>query len=374
MTAIKPSLTIILFFVTAFASSQSTEKPVELIQSQTIYVNSAVSLSGKSRKVISFQLPANTIRWYYCFSTFRNEQDVQNVRNTYNLFSKLSLIIDQSGTTASAISLIGTPPGTNYCDVYLLSSSNDVSVFESKSDYLGSSYYYNRQGSRQNFVSGVVDVTDPSNLSGWQYLGLKNTDLNDGVNVVLQVVAIVYSEPSTNGWTVSVKQQVYEKLKSNMTQSLAGQVKQSDIENLSGCIMSKLTQNYTPQQISALAEYELKPIFAKFGEGCYNELGLDFSNVTPVQTVVDPKKIVGKWRDQNSTFSIMDYGMLSITWDNGKFAFGNWKIDGSKLQFSFDYGKRIDNYLILELSDTKLRYKGECGDATIWEATKQGRY
>lgn len=362
------------FILTQPLLAQNFEKAVEVVQPQTIYVNSAVSMSGKSRKVISFQLPPNTIRWYYCFSAYRNSQDVQSVRNTYNLFSKLSLIIDQTGTTATAISMIGSPPGANYCDVYLLSSSNDASSFESKSDYYGGTYYYNRQGSRQNFVSGVVDITDQNFLSGWQYIGLKNPDLNDGVNVVLQIVAIVYNEPQTNGWTVSVKQQTYEKLKSNMVQSFAGQVKQNDIEDLCGCIMTKLTQSYPPQQVAAFAEYELKPIFTKFAESCYNELQLDFSNVVAVQSIINQKKLIGKWRDQNSTFTIMEYGMLSIQWDNGSFKFGNWKVENGKLQFQFDSGKRIDEYLVIELTDDRLKYKSITGDATIWDAKKLGRY
>lgn len=362
------------FILTQPLLAQNFEKAVEVVQQQTIYVNSAVSISGKSRKVISFQLPPNTIRWYYCFSAYRNSQDVQSVRNTYNLFSKLSLLIDQTGTTATAISMIGSPPGANYCDVLLLSSSNDASSFESKSDYYGGTYYYNRQGSRQNFVSGVVDITDQNFLSGWQHIGLKNPDLNDGVNVVLQIVAIVYNEPQTNGWTVTVKQQVYEKLKSNMLQSFGGQVKQNDVENLCGCIMTKLTQSYSPQQVSAFAEYELKPIFTKFADGCYNELQLDFSNVVAVQSIIDQKKLIGKWRDQNSTFTIMEYGMLSIQWDDGSFKFGNWKVENGKLQFQFDYGKRIDEYLVIELTDNKLKYKSVKGDATIWDAAKLGRY
>lgn len=84
-----------LFFIRITAVGQTTEKAIELIQPQTIYVNSVVSMAGKSRKVISFQLPQNTIRWYYCFSAFRNAQEVQNVKNTYNLFSKLCTILHQ---------------------------------------------------------------------------------------------------------------------------------------------------------------------------------------------------------------------------------------------------------------------------------------
>lgn len=361
---------IMFLLIGQIVFGQSTEKAIQIIQPQTVYLKPAFSITSGSRQVIPIPLPKNTIRWYYCFSTYRNKEDEQKVSRTYNLFSKLSLMIDQTGTTATAISLMGDPPGSDYCHIYLMNSINDVNKFENKDDYLGKQFSYNRQGSRKNFVSGIVDINDQSSLTGWQYLGLKNLDLKNGVNVYLQVVAIVYNEPSTNGWTVSVKQKVYEKMRENISASLGSQVKQSDIDNLSGCIMTKITQKYSPLQISSFAEYELNPIFANFAEGCSNELKLDFSNVVTGQKEIDKNKLIGKWRDQNSTFSLMDFGYLSIQWNNGTSKFGSWKIEGNKLSFSFDSWKSADEYIVIELSSNSLKYKGIGKDTTSWNATK----
>jgi hypothetical protein len=219
-------------------------------------------------------------------------------------------------------------------------------------------------------MSGNVDINDQSNLTGTQYLGLKNLDLNNGVNVYLQVVAIVYNEPSTNGWTGSVKQKVYEKMRDNISAAAGNQFKQSDIDNLSGCIMTKITQNYSPEQITGLAEYELNSRLSNFADSCSNELKLDFSNVAASQKVIDKSNLIGKWRDQNSTFSIMNFGYLSIQWDNGTSKLGSWKIEGNKLSFSFNSWKSADEYRIIELTDNNLRYQGIGNDTTTWNATK----
>jgi hypothetical protein len=366
----KLSFRITLLLVGQIVFGQSTEKAIEIIQPQTFYLKPAFSITGGSRQVIPIPLPKNTIRWYYCFSAYRNKEDVQKVSRTYNLFSKLSLMIDQTGTTAAAISLMGNPPGSDYCHVYLMNSINDVNKFESKTDYRGDQFDFNRQGSRKNFMSGNVDINDQSNLTGTQYLGLKNLDLNNGVNVYLQVVAIVYNEPSTNGWTGSVKQKVYEKMRDNISAAAGNQFKQSDIDNLSGCIMTKITQNYSPEQITGLAEYELNSRLSNFADSCSNELKLDFSNVAASQKVIDKSNLIGKWRDQNSTFSIMNFGYLSIQWDNGTSKLGSWKIEGNKLSFSFNSWKSADEYRIIELTDNNLRYQGIGNDTTTWNATK----
>lgn len=370
MSVKKTFLKILLLFIGQIVFGQSTEKAIEIIQPQTIYLKPAFSFTSGSRQVIPISLPKNTIRWYYCFSAYRNKEDVQKVSRTYNLFSKLSLMIDQTGTTATAISLMGNPPGSDYCHVYLMNSINDVNKFENKTDYVGNQFDFNRQGSRKNFVSGIVDINEQSNLTGIQYLGFKNLDLNNGVNVYLQVVAIVYNEPSTNGWTVSVKQKVYEKMKDKFSAAAGNQFKQSDIDNLSGCIMTKITQNYSPEQIAGLAEYELNSRLSNFADSCSNELKLDFSNVDTSQKVIDKNNLVGKWRDQNSTFSIMNFGYLSIQWDNGSSKFGSWKIEGNKLSFSFDSWKSADEYMVLELTNNNLKYKGIGNDTTTWNATK----
>jgi hypothetical protein len=271
---------------------------------------------------------------------------------------------------AGVLNLIGTPPGTDYCNVYLLRSSDDVSVFESKGDYSGKTYYYSRQGSRENYVSGIVDIDDSNYLSGRQYLGLKNTDLNDGVVVNLQVVAVVYDEPTVNGWTPSVKQNAYELIQGQFSKMFAGQVSENDVSRLSACITKQFTEQFNPQQMSGYAKFELSEIFSKIGEGCSRDLNLDLTHVIPAQNSFDEKHIIGKWRDQNSTFTFFETGNINIKWDNGNFKLGKWEIEGNKLVFILDFGKRRDEYIILELTGSQLKYIGVGEDKTVWSAKR----
>lgn len=373
MKRIHLPLSFLFSLIAGVAFSQRTEKFVEVIQPQEIYVNSASSFSGSSRKVISFQLPEKTIRWYYSFAAYRNEQANKNKSDKYNLLGKLSYAVDKTGATASLISVIGNPPGTDYCDVYLLSSNYDVQVFESKGDYSGKTYSYSRQGSRKNYISGVVDISDSQYISGWQHIGLKNPDLNDGVIVDLQVVAVVYDEPTTNGWTPSIRQKAYEAVNLRLKGVFAGQLKEVEINKLSACIVSQFTQKLSPQQFAGYAEFELNTIFSELGEYCSSDLKIDLTNVIPAQATLNEEYIFGKWQDQNSTFTISKGGNYSIVWDNGSFKFGKWKLEGSKLSFILDFGNRTDEYTILQLSDTELKYIGTGSDKTVWLAKKVGR-
>jgi len=246
--------------------SQTKEKAIEIIKPQTICVNSITSLNGSTRKVIPIHLPPNTVKWYYSYSAFRNKQDLERVSSNFNLLSKLSYLVDQSGTTSSALTILGKPPGNDYCDVFLLNSPNEVKSFEEKS-----SFQYNRQGSREGLVSGVIDIDDNSKLNDWQYIGLRNNDINNAVNVLLQVVAIVSVVQTSNGWSASRKQQTYLNIKNLIMKNQNAQLNQNIIEDLTACLMNKITKDYTPDQLSLMAEYEFKPIITKMGEDCLKE-------------------------------------------------------------------------------------------------------
>lgn len=185
-------------------AQESKEEAIEVLSPQIFHVNSVTSLSGSTRKVVQLKLPANTIRWYYTYSASRDVNKVKEVQHTYNLLAMLSRFIDESGTCAKAINYLGTPPGSDYCDVYLLSSYDDVSKFESKEDYISSKFIYHRPASQEGFVAGTKEVTDPKYIRQTQYLGFRNKSMSYGVDVSLQVVAIV-SKNDEVSWTTEQK-------------------------------------------------------------------------------------------------------------------------------------------------------------------------
>ena len=65
---------------------------------------------------------------------------------------------------------------------------------------------------------------------------------------------------------------------------------------------------------------------------------------------------------------------MIIRWDNGNSKSGKWNINGRNLQFILNNGGKIDNYKIILLTNSKLRYKNIGNDLTIWDATKTSEY
>jgi len=177
-------------------SWQETYK-VEVVQkAQKFYLNSgshATFKGGKSRTTIPINLPDNTVKWYYEFSASRNESEVDNVNKALDLAGELSSLLDQSGILQLGINMLNQPPGSDYCDVYLIDHDN-YTPFLSKQQFR-----QYPEGTRENLKSGIVEVECCHNVP--LYLGLKNPDYKDGVHVVVEVAAIVKEE----GWAMHHK-------------------------------------------------------------------------------------------------------------------------------------------------------------------------
>jgi hypothetical protein len=153
------------------------------------FINSgsnATFRGGKSRVTFPVSLPRNTVEWYYQFSATRNEEEVQGVKQKFNLISELSNLIDKTGGISFGIDALTKPPGANYSDVYLLNFENSR-LFEAKLAY---KYYIT--GTRENIKSGIVKMQGGA---GETYMiGIKNPDASYGVNVAIECVAIVLEE------------------------------------------------------------------------------------------------------------------------------------------------------------------------------------
>lgn len=178
----------ILIFSCATAQVLTTKQSVKtIIQQRNIYLNGGVrsSVGGKSRNNIKIDLPPNTVSWYYEFTT----QPGEGGTATLNLALQLSsLMADPSGLTKAFASQINVPPGSASADVYLLDQQN-VDLFMQKADQNGGSFTYQREGNALNTRQGVIEIDD-INTGTW-YLGIKNPSTWDGLNVFIEVVAIV---------------------------------------------------------------------------------------------------------------------------------------------------------------------------------------
>lgn len=164
------------------ASYEVVELPV-----QNFYINSTSNETwkgGKSKVVYPVILPENTVEWYYEFTASRDEDEVRVNSGKFSLASQLSSLFDKTGLLKASVNMFTAPPGANYCDIYLIGRSDYNNFLNDQS------YSHYSIGTRENFKSGIVQVSGLSSLKN-PILGIKNRDSFYGIHVSVQVVAIV---------------------------------------------------------------------------------------------------------------------------------------------------------------------------------------
>ncbi len=179
---------------TTYAYQTTKLKKVEVLETQTVqndkfYLNSksnAYIKGGKNRVLLPINLPENTVEWYYAFSASRNENEIQNTLNTFNLAGELTGFIKEKTSLQQSVSTMNAPPGANICDIYVMNEENAL-LFKDKEDFT-----YSLGGSRENYKSGVVIVKDT--VKDEVFLGLNNPDNLYGIHLAIEVIAVVKSE------------------------------------------------------------------------------------------------------------------------------------------------------------------------------------
>lgn len=236
---------LLFFLVITIASHQTNAQyrkikktTKTIVQQRSIYLNGGVkaSLNGKSRVCIPFDLPANTKEWYYSFSTAPGQSGVKLL----NLGIQLSaLLLDKTGKVSSITNQVKVPEGSNSVDVYLLTAQNQKAFIE-KWDNHGGAFYYITEGTTNNTKQAVVRVDDVK--SGRFFLGLKNPSTLNGVNIFIEVIAIVEQEVYVDEWITKNKNQLKaDCLKRFYTQSTG----KSDVCD---CLVSKITNQNKPSE------------------------------------------------------------------------------------------------------------------------------
>ncbi|WP_298499795.1 hypothetical protein [uncultured Algibacter sp.] len=169
----------------SFVKSE-TYKVKDVTTNQYFYVNSgsnAMFKGGKSRIAIPFNLPINTVKWYYRVSSFRDKTMIESTSKQINLVSDLTKLVDNTGGLGFVIDQLGNPPGADYCDVYLI-DHNNLNLFISKQVF-----NHFPIGTRENIIAANVEVED--RFSEQMYLGIKNPDTSHGINVLVSIAAVV---------------------------------------------------------------------------------------------------------------------------------------------------------------------------------------
>ncbi|WP_340066879.1 hypothetical protein [Ascidiimonas aurantiaca] len=156
------------------------------LQTEKFYVNSRSNSfikGGKDRVFFPVFLPPETVSWWYVFTASRNESDIENTLNTFNLAGTLTKYLDEDTSLQNAVLKFNTPPGANICDIYVLDEDN-ARRFGEKSDFI-----YNVDLSRENYKSGVVAANGyvPQKI----YMGIRNPDNVYGIHVAVEIIAVV---------------------------------------------------------------------------------------------------------------------------------------------------------------------------------------
>lgn len=262
-------LLLLLFFViyTVSIIGQTTSKVhkiVTLLPEQSIYLHSTSNgyfYGGKSRVTHKIDLPPNTIEWYYIYSTTPNEGDNQNL----GLVSQLTRIVDPTGLTSVAVNSLTAPSGTGgLVDIYVMGYENKL-AFEKK-DALGA-WVYDRpggwpEGTSENAKEGKKKIDDIK--SGTIYLGLKNPHSNEGVNVTIEIAAIVeFEEVDMTKWSIESKENIYRMYKNNLIES---DINEDIASEIASCFITTLTKKYSPEDFNNLSESEIDKISEKLAE------------------------------------------------------------------------------------------------------------
>jgi hypothetical protein len=182
------TLFLLLIFCKSAISFAQTTKPVykvvPVVTSHSFFLKggSRAMIGNSSRQVLPIDLPANTVEWYYTITTTTKRKQSLNSDLTAQLDK---LLIPDLGIASKALGAVVVPGGSGVCDVYVMTNPNEVNKYVNKQP--AASFLMN--DSRQNYISGVIQVKDF--LYGSCFLVLRNPSASQGLNVTIEVTAIV---------------------------------------------------------------------------------------------------------------------------------------------------------------------------------------
>lgn len=162
----------------------------EVLRKTTLNVHS-LSYQGdaNNRSYVPIKLSKNTVSVAYSVSS----NFAGNTSPTLDLLADLMRHYDPTnGLLADIIASLDAPTGTADCSLYLIKDNESLDLFNDKS---GNFQYY-PEGSRRNFLGGIVDVDldEPLTENTMWYLGIENPDDKDDIIITIEVCALVLEE------------------------------------------------------------------------------------------------------------------------------------------------------------------------------------
>lgn len=178
---------LLLLFGTVLILNQGLcERYVEVIR-ETITVNSNTSLTGYTRNTVEVNFRKGTIGYIYRTSVFKTG-DVSVGQSLMNLVKEIPDARVQIGAAFTEF-VLANANGTAV-DYYIFTTRTDADNFYSKEGTSACQSYPNRR-------SGCYSSNQCLNQTIW--FGFKNNNISQGLDVYLEVIAIVDDELASEG-------------------------------------------------------------------------------------------------------------------------------------------------------------------------------
>ena len=367
----KKILILIILFIVTSSLSQTRTKAVSIINTTKVLNSKTnISLAGDGSKIVlPINLPKNTVDLFYAFSTQGNSGNSSKL----NLLIQVAATIKAGALGKALVSQLKIPPGSGKINIYLM-DSNYKTAFLSDSNR---EVLYYEGLSEKNATEGKKNIKQL--LNGNYSLGIENPSIFNSLKVNIEVVAIVKEESMKNGWTSSVKQNLYNKFKRHFTKKFSNQLNKFELNNLTSCIMLDITSSYTPDEINAYADYELNNVFSRFLDKCIDKLNFKNLNLVNPSENINEKYLIGKWGFEKTPIKGIRYltmyetGLLNVTYKNGNIGFGYWILNGNIIKFVINSGNTTNEYIIFELTNKIFKHK-HIKSNTIIIANKIGKF
>jgi tetratricopeptide (TPR) repeat protein len=264
-------LTLFTLFLTTVSFAQITTKSISavpLIEDRVYELDGGFFVLGTSRVLIPIDLPENTLEWYYVFTSYSNEDLVSSNAAGINLLSQLSRIIDQSGTTAEALSFLLAPTGSSASNVYLFTDHTNAINFVNKTDQdIFPTYWSARlQGTIKSATQGKQRITETSNSR--YYIGIQAG--TSPVIVHIEIVAIVdESTTDMTVWSAEMHDLIKDIVKDELIES---EIPELAAIEMADCTIDKITKDYTPAVFFDFSEDVLNKIIGEYYKVCAEKI------------------------------------------------------------------------------------------------------
>lgn len=244
---------------------------VTVSSAQNFYLDSRIisKINGHSRLALPVVLPENTVRWFYSFAATESKNEPLE---WVSLAGQLTKIYDRTGIVSEAITRLVKPVGTTVCDVFVFDTEG-VAAFEKRDDAI---LNFDKNLSRMSITGGIVEGIATKNKL---MLGISNPSLKTGINVKIEVSAIVakstiiYNKVTqktptekANLWTKMEREAVF----SDVLASFEGKNDPS-VSEVTTCVVQKVASNFTPDEFKNRSLGERDAVLSQMRKDCFSE-------------------------------------------------------------------------------------------------------